>query len=57
MAWLAGAINPDSVHFAAAAVAAYAMLHLAEARGLWRDQAWASWLGCVAAALYLPFDL
>ena len=23
---------------------------------LWRDKAWASWLGCLAAALYLPFD-
>ena len=25
--------------------------------GLWRAKAWASWLGCIAAALYLPFDL
>jgi uncharacterized membrane protein (DUF2068 family) len=24
---------------------------------LWRAKAWASWLGCIAAALYLPFDL
>ena len=57
MAWLADAINPGSVHLAAAAVATYAVLHLIEAWGLWRDKAWASWLGCIAAAIYLPFDL
>ena len=57
MAWLAAAISPGSVHFAAAAVGAYAVLHLLEAWGLWRDKAWASWLGCIAAALYLPLDL
>jgi uncharacterized membrane protein (DUF2068 family) len=57
MAWLANAINPGSVHFAAAAVGAYAVLHLLEAWGLWRDKAWASLLGCIAAAIYLPFDL
>lgn len=57
MGWLAGAINPDSVHFAAAGVGAYAVLHLAESWGLWRDRAWASWLGCIAAALYLPLDV
>ena len=57
MAWLASAISPGSVHFAAAAVGAYAILHLLEAWGLWRDKAWASWLGCIAAAIYLPFDI
>ena len=55
MAWLANAINPDSVHFAAAAVVLRtAVLHLIEAWGLWRDKAWASLLGCIAAAVYLP---
>ena len=57
MAWLANAINPDSVHLAATAVATYAVLHLIEAWGLWRDKAWASLLGCLAAAVYLPFDV
>ena len=50
-------ISPDAVHWAAAAVMAYGLLHLLEAWGLWRAKAWASWLGCVAAALYLPLDL
>ena len=57
MTWLANTINPDSVHLAAAAVGAYGVLHMIEAWGLWRDKAWASWLGCIAAAIYLPFDL
>jgi len=45
------------VHFAAAAVGAYGVLHVIEAWGLWRHRAWASWLGCISAAIYLPFDL
>jgi uncharacterized membrane protein (DUF2068 family) len=57
MAWLANAINPDAVHLAAAAVGFYGIVHLIEAWGLWRDKAWASWLGCIAASAYLPFDL
>lgn len=54
---LQAAINPDSVHLAAAAIAAYGLLHLVEAWGLWRARAWASWLGCVSASLYVPFEL
>ena len=34
----------------------YGAVRLAEAWGLWRAKAWASWLG-LSAALYLPFDL
>ena len=56
-AWLANAINPDAVHLAAGVAALYGIVHLIEAWGLWRDKAWASWLGCIAAAGYLPFDL
>ena len=57
MAWLAKAINPGAVHLAAAVAALYGMVHLIEGWGLWRAKAWASWLGCIAAALYLPFDV
>lgn len=57
LAWLSGAISPGSVHATAAIAGAYGLLHLLEAWGLWRDRAWASWLGCVAASIYLPFDL
>ena len=51
MAWLSQGINAGSVHLAAAAVLVYALIHLIEAWGLWRDKAWASWLGCLAAAI------
>ncbi|MBF6025734.1 DUF2127 domain-containing protein [Lysobacter niastensis] len=57
IAWLNGAINPDGVHLAAAAVFAYGLLRLLEAWGLWRAKAWASWLGCISAAIYLPLDI
>ena len=57
MAWLAHAINPGAVHAAAAVAALYGILHLLEGWGLWRAKAWASWLGCLTAALYLPFDV
>lgn len=57
MAWLANAISPNSVHLAAAAVFFYGALHLFEAWGLWRVRSWASWMGCITAAAYLPFDV
>lgn len=50
-------ISPGAVHLVAAGVMAYGLLHLLEAWGLWRAKAWASWLGCVTASLYLPLDI
>jgi uncharacterized membrane protein (DUF2068 family) len=49
-------IDPESVHLAAAVAAVYGLLHLVEAWGLWRMRRWASWLGCIGAAIYLPFE-
>ena len=51
------AINPAAVHFAALVLVMYAAVRLLEAWGLWRAKAWASWLGCIGTALYLPLDL
>ena len=56
-AWLQAAVNPASLRLAVLAIVAYGLLRLLEAWGLWRARAWASWLGCVSAALYLPFEL
>ena len=56
-AWIAGVLNPTGIHIAAAIAAAYGVLHLLEGWGLWRAKAWASWLGCLSAAAYLPFDI
>lgn len=50
-------ISPDAVHLAAAAMIGYGLLHLVEAWGLWKARAWASWLGCLTACIYLPFDI
>jgi len=50
-------ISPDAVHMAAAGIFAYGLLHIVEAWGLWRAKAWASWLGCLSATIYLPFDI
>lgn len=57
LVWLANAINAGAVHATAAIAGVYGLLHVMEAWGLWRDKVWASWLGCIAAAIYLPFDL
>ena len=39
LAWLSSAINPDSVHLAAALIFAYGVLRMVEAWGLWRVKA------------------
>ncbi|WP_245156459.1 DUF2127 domain-containing protein [Agrilutibacter solisilvae] len=57
IATLSQALNPDSIHLAAGIAVLYAAMRLVEALGLWRGRAWASWLGCIGAAVYLPFDL
>jgi uncharacterized membrane protein (DUF2068 family) len=56
LAAFARQVNPESVHLAAAVAATYGVLHSIEAWGLWRAKAWASWLGCISAAVYLPFE-
>lgn len=54
---VSGTITPGSVHLTAVVGVAYAVLRFVEAWGLWRTRAWASWLGCVSAAVYLPLDV
>lgn len=41
------------VHVAVLLLVAYALLHGAEAWGLWKDKPWASWFGVLGASLYL----
>ncbi|WP_334180399.1 DUF2127 domain-containing protein [Pseudoxanthomonas sp.] len=50
-------INPESVHIAVVIIAVYAGMRLLEAWGLWRARAWASWLGCIGSAAYLPLEI
>ena len=56
-AGLTQASNPEGVHTPPRVVLAYGLLRMLEAWGLWRVKAWASWLGCISAAIYLPLDV
>jgi uncharacterized membrane protein (DUF2068 family) len=46
-----------TLHWLAAGVFAYALIRLVEAWGLWRQRAWAEWLGAISGALYIPFEI
>lgn len=50
-------ITPDTVDIAIAVIVSYALMRLLEGWGLWRHRVWASWLGCIGAAVYLPFEV
>lgn len=50
-------LNDGHLWWLAAAASAYAIVRLAEAYGLWFQRRWAEWLGCVGAALYIPFEI
>lgn len=54
---LAARIGDTQLWLLAAGAAAYASVRLAEAYGLWRDRAWASWLGALSGAIYVPIEL
>jgi len=54
---LLDAITPHTVHISVAIATIYAGLRLLEGWGLWRRRAWASWLGAIGTAAYLPFEL
>lgn len=57
LAWLERTLDAQALHLALVALLLYAALRFAEAWGLWRARAWASWLGCVGAAAYVPFEV
>ena len=51
------AITPERLHIAIGVAVIYAVMRLLEGWGLWRHRAWASWLGVIGAAAYLPFEI
>lgn len=50
-------ITVETVDIATAIIVVYGIMRLIEGWGLWRHRIWASWLGCIGAALYLPFEV
>lgn len=54
---LADRTTDGELWFLAGAALLYALLRLAEAYGLWREQLWAEWFGVVSSGLYLPIEL
>lgn len=54
---LAARLGDTQLWLLAAGAAAYASVRIAEAYGLWRDRAWASWLGALSGGIYVPIEL
>lgn len=54
---LLDAITPETLHIACLIAVVYAGVRLLEGWGLWHHRAWASWLGVIGAAAYLPFEI
>jgi uncharacterized membrane protein (DUF2068 family) len=50
-------LNDARLFFLALGSLAYALFHLVEGYGLWKQRHWAEWLGTVSAALYIPIEL
>lgn len=48
--------DPQIVMMAALALV-YAVVHGAEAYGLWQERRWAEWLGALSGAIYIPFEI
>lgn len=54
---LLDSITAETVDVAVVVILVYGLMRLIEGWGLWRHRAWASWLGCIGAAAYVPFEI
>jgi len=52
----AGRLTDARLWLLAAGAFAYSLLRFAEAYGLWRERAWAEWIGIVSGGVYLPVE-
>jgi len=50
-------LNEPRLLFLAAGAAAYAVIRLFEAYGLFKGRAWAEWLSALSGAIYVPFEV
>lgn len=53
---LAARATPQWLRWVAIGGLVYAGFRIAESIGLWRDKAWAEWLGVVTGLIYVPFE-
>jgi uncharacterized membrane protein (DUF2068 family) len=53
----AGRLTDARLWLLAAGGFAYSLLRFAEAYGLWRERAWAEWIGIVSGGVYLPVEV
>ena len=53
----AGRLTDARLWLLAAGAFAYSLLRFAEAYGLWRERAWAEWIGIVSGGVYLPVEV
>ena len=54
---LAGRVTSQDLWLLAIGATVYAMVRFAEGYGLWRERAWAEWLGAVSGLIYVPLEI
>jgi uncharacterized membrane protein (DUF2068 family) len=54
---LASQVTSRELWLLAIGAAVYATVRAAEGYGLWRDRAWAAWLGAVSGLIYVPLEI
>ena len=54
---LAGRVTSRDLWLLALGAAAYAVVRIVEAYGLWCDRVWAQWFGAISGLIYVPFEL
>ena len=52
-----GRVDDHRLMLLALGALGYAAVRLAEAVGLWHEQAWAQWFGALTGGIYLPFEV
>ncbi|RME91376.1 MAG: DUF2127 domain-containing protein [Verrucomicrobia bacterium] len=53
---LAERVSPEAMIWVGLGALAYSFIRFAEAYGLWRNRAWAKWLGALSGGLYIPYE-
>ncbi len=53
----AGRVTDARLRLLAAGALVYAAVRFVESWGLWRQRAWAEWLGALSGGVYVPYEL